>query len=77
LVWHTGKKAEITQAFRWVDGIPYIDSLKKEHALSVIECLETKPDKGQTMTTKFKWVTDCPVSSKNVIPLANEGGRRR
>jgi len=78
LVWRTGKKAEITQTFRWVGDIAYGDSLKREHVLSVIECLETKPDgEGQTTTTKFKWVTNCPVSSTNVIPLANEGGRKR
>jgi hypothetical protein len=78
LVWRTGKKAEITQTFRWVDDIAYVDSLKREHALSVIECVQTKPDKeGTTTTTKFKWVTNCPVSSKNVILLANEGGRIR
>ena len=28
-------------------------------------------------TTKFKWVTNLPVTSKNVIPLANQGGRIR
>ena len=77
LLWRTGKKAEITQAFRWVDDIAYVDSLKREHILSVIECEQTKPDKEGQATTKFKWVTNCHVSSKNVIPLANEGGRMR
>jgi len=78
LAWRTGKKAQIKQAFRWVDDIAYVDSLKKEHTLSVIECLETKPDKeGQNKTTKFKWVTNCHVSCKNVTPLSNDGGRMR
>ncbi len=78
LVWRTGKQAQIKQAFRWADDIAYTDSEKREHTLSVIECLETKPDKeGQKKTTKFKWVTNCRVSCKNVTPLSNDGGRMR
>jgi hypothetical protein len=78
LAWRTGKEAQIKQVFRWVDDIAYVDSLKKEHTLSTIECLETKPDKeGQKKTTKFKWVTNCHVSSKNVTTLSNDGGRMR
>jgi len=78
LVWHTGKEACIKQVFRWVGDISYVDSQKKEHTLSAIECLETKPDNdGQKKTTKFKWVTNCHVSHKNVTTLANDGGRMR
>jgi hypothetical protein len=78
LVWRTGKQAQIKQVFRWVDDIAYVDSEKKEHTLSAIECLETKPDKeGQKNTTKFKWVTNCHVSSRNVTTLSNDGGRMR
>jgi hypothetical protein len=78
LVWRTGKEGQIKQVFRWADDIAYVDSQKKEHTLSAIECLETKPDKdGQKKTTKFKWVTNCHVSCKNVTTLANDGGRMR
>lgn len=78
LVWRTGKQAQIKQAFRWADDIDYTDSEKKEHTLSVIECLETKPEKeGQKKTTKFKWVTNCHVSGHNVTTLSNDGGRMR
>lgn len=78
LVWHTGKQAQIKQAFRWADDIAYADSEKKEHTVSVIECLETKPDKeGPKKTTKFKWVTNYHVSGKNVTTLSNDGGRIR
>jgi hypothetical protein len=78
LVWRTGKGAQIKQLFRWVDDIAYIDSLKKEHTLSAIECLETKPDKeGQKKTTKFKWVTNCHLSCKKIMTLSNDGGRMR
>lgn len=78
LVLHTGKEAHIKQVFRWVEEIVYVDSEKKEHILSAIECFETKPDKkGQKKTTKFKWVTNCHVSWKNVTTLSNDGGRMR
>ena len=78
LVWHTGKEAQIKQVFRWVDDIAYSDSKKKDHTFSVIECLETKPNpEGQQKTTKFKWVTNCNVSYKNVTTLSNDGGRMR
>jgi hypothetical protein len=78
LVWRTGKGAQIKQVFRWVDDIAYIDSLKKEHTLSAIECLETKPDQeGQKKTTKFKWVTNCHLSCKKIMSLSNDGGRMR
>ena len=78
LIWRTGKGAQIKQLFRWVDDIAYVDSEKKEHTLSAIECLESKPDtQGQKKTTKFKWITNCHVSAKNVTTLSNEGGRMR
>ncbi len=78
LVWRTGKKAQIKQAFRWADDIAYVDSDKKEHILSVLQCLETKPDQeGQKKTTRFKWVTNCKISSQNVTTLSNDGGRIR
>ena len=75
MVWYTGKGAQIKQVFRWADDIAYVDSQKKEHTLSVIECLETKPE-GQK-TTKFKWVTNYRVSCKNITTLSNDGGRMR
>jgi len=78
LIWHTGKGAQTKQVFRWVDDITYVDSAKKEHTLSAIECLETKTNQeGQKKTTKFKWVTNCNVSYKNVTTLSNNGGRMR
>jgi hypothetical protein len=78
LRWYTGKNAEVKQNLQWVDDISYVDSAAKEHTLSVIQCLETKPDeKKNHKTTKFKWVTNCKVSAGNVIALANDGGRMR
>ena len=78
LSWRTGNDANIKQNFRWAEDISYMDSESREHCLSVIECLETKPDKKKNhKTTKFKWVTNCKVSANNVTPLANEAGRIR
>lgn len=69
---------EISQRFRWVDNICYVDSDRRQHTLSVIECLETKRDeKGIMKTTKFKWVTHLAISAKTVACLANNGGRIR
>jgi hypothetical protein len=76
--WRTGKKAEIKQQFRWVDDISYRDSSGEEQTVSVIECHETKPGKHRTEeTTKFRWVTNCKLTARNVSALANEGGRIR
>jgi hypothetical protein len=76
--WRTGKNAEIKQDLRWVEGISYEDSDSREHILSVIECMETKPGhREEKKTTKFKWVTNYKVSANNVTSLANDGGRIR
>ena len=78
LLFHTGPKGEIVQQYRWVDPIFYTDSNKQDHTVSVLECVESKPDKGGMIkTTRFKWVTNHTLTPKNVIPLANQGGRIR
>lgn len=78
LSWCTGKNAQVKQAFQWVKDILYVDSQSIQHTLSVIECLETKPDKQRNdKTTKFKWLTNCKISVNNVKTLANKGGRIR
>jgi len=66
------------QDFDWVNDIEYVDSENNEHTVSVIRCLETKPDsKGELTTTRFKWITNFTVKIINVIELANQGGRLR
>ena len=78
LVFHTGIQSEIQQDLRWVNQIAYVDSKRKEHSVSVIECLETKPDADrQRQTTRFKWVTNFNVTAHKVVTLANQGGRLR
>jgi len=78
LSWRTGKTSERRQQFRWVHDISYRDSGSQEHIVSVIECCETKPGKQKTdETTTFRWVTNYTITTRNVIALANEGGRIR
>ena len=71
-----GKDKKIHQDYRWVNDIPYVDSLNTEHILCVLECLETNGKKEMTTTT-FKWITNFHLTPKKVIPLANKGGRLR
>ena len=74
---HTGKHLESTQHYRWVNAITYLDSAHHQHTLSVLQCSETKPDEGTLKTTKFKWVTNFHLTTKNVVELATHGGSRR
>jgi len=74
----TGVQFEIQQDLRWVNDIAYVDADNTQHAVSVIQCLETKPGGHQSgKTTAFKWVTNFRVSATNIITLANQGGRLR
>ena len=69
---------KIVQDFDWINDIEYVDSENIEHIVSVIRCLETKPDsKAELKTTRFKWITNFTVKIINVIELANQGGRLR
>ena len=78
LTWRMGREGEIHPRLRWVNDIRYVDSERREHRLSVVECLDTRPGEHQELkTTKFKWGTNVPASPNNVAPLANEGGRVR
>jgi hypothetical protein len=73
-----GVQSEIKQDYRWVTQIAYMDSKNIEHAVSVIQCLETHPDaEGHSITTRFKWITNFNVTAHKVVELSNEGGRLR
>jgi hypothetical protein len=66
------------QDFDWVNDIEYVDSENNAHTVSVIRCLETKPDShGLLKTTRFKWITNFTIKIINVIELSNQGGRLR
>jgi hypothetical protein len=65
------------QVYRWMNDLHYVDTAQRSHLLAVIECLETRTLKGQPQTTRFQWVCNFNLTAKNVIPLANQGGRLR
>ena len=78
LVFHTGVQLEIQQDLRWVNHIAYVDSKQNEHSVSVIQCLETKPNANKQLeTTRFKWITNFNVTASKVVALANQGGPLR
>ena len=77
LKWLTGRQSEIRQEFRWANDILYADSERREHTISVLECTDVRPGKDGESMNKFKWVTNVSVDTKNVVALANEGGRLR
>ncbi len=71
-------KEQIHQVYRWINEIDYRDATGRDHLVSVLECVETKP-KGLTeqTVTKFKWVTNFHLTAKNSPVLADDGGRVR
>ncbi len=78
LSFRTGPQNKTQQDYRWINDISYKDSERNEHTLAVLECAESKPDSdGQRQTTRFKWITNFAIKAKQVIPLANHGGRIR
>ncbi len=71
-------KVHVDQSFSWVNDISYSDTQKREHTVDVIECIETRKNTAGDLCTKtHRWVTNMSVSPRNVVPLANEGGRIR
>jgi len=61
-----------------MNGIEYTDGQNNVHLLNVLECVETSPDKqGKLTPTKFKWLTNFTLISRNVSTLANKAGRLR
>jgi hypothetical protein len=76
----TGPQGKTRQEYRWINDISYTDSEKKKHTVGVLECVENEPDPkqpGQTKTTRFRWITNFTLKDKQVIELANQGGRIR
>jgi hypothetical protein len=73
-----GSKKAVKQSYRWVNEMSYVDSDKKEHQFSVLECVEEKTDsEGEIKTTKFKWLTNFEVTVRTADLLANDGARLR
>jgi hypothetical protein len=80
LTFLTGPQGKTCQEYYWINDIAYTDSEKKKHTVGVLECMESEPDPkqpGQTQTTRFRWITNFTLKDKQVIELANQGGRIR
>jgi hypothetical protein len=60
------------QVYRWLHDLEYTDDEKRRWRFHALECLATAPD-GKV--TPYAWITDLPVSAKNVETLAQKGGR--
>ena len=76
----TGLQGKTRQEYRWINDISYTDSEKNKHTVGVLECVENEPDPkqpSQTKTTRFRWITNFTLKHKQVIELANQGGRIR
>ncbi len=76
----TGPQGKTHQEYRWINDIAYTDSEKKKHTVGVLECVESEPDPkqpSQTKTTRFRWITNFTLKDKQVLELANQGGRIR
>lgn len=74
-----GGAKQISQTYRWMEGIDYVDSQNKKHLLNVLECVETyRETPGELFVSKkYKWLTNYLPISRNVCILANDAGRLR
>ena len=62
------------QVYRWVKGLSYQDDQNRWWRFNALACVETAPD---GTVTHFAWITDLPVSARNVEGIARKGGRYR
>lgn len=62
------------QEFRWVRDLSYTDDEDRTWQFHALQCRETAAD---GTTTWWAWLTDLPVSSSNVVAIAQKGGRQR
>lgn len=65
-------KTATSQEFQWVNAISYRDTSRRLHDVNVLECTETVAGKA----TRFKHITNIPVTNENV-PELSAGGRLR
>jgi hypothetical protein len=62
------------QVYRWLHDLEYSDDEKRRWRFHALECVETAAD---GTVTHYAWITDLPVSAKNVEAIAQKGGRYR
>src|SRR5207249_5040054 len=59
---------------RWLHGLEYTDEENRRWRFAALECVETAADGA---VTHYAWITDLPVSAKNVEEIVQKGGRYR
>jgi hypothetical protein len=62
------------QVYRWLHDLEYTDDVNRRWRFAALECVETATD---GTVTHYAWITDLPVSAKNVEAIAQKGGRYR
>jgi hypothetical protein len=62
------------QMYRWMHDLSYEDDQKRRWHFHALACVETSPT-GEV--TQYAWITDLPVSARNVATIAWKGGRCR
>lgn len=63
----------VKQEYRWVNGLSYEDDDHRRHEFNALQCIETDGD----TRTRYAWITDFPLNSRNVVAVATKGGRAR
>ncbi len=61
------------QELRWVNDLVHIDDQGRSHTVSALQCTETVAG----VPTRFAWITDVHLTSRNVVAVSSKGGRNR
>jgi len=64
----------VVEEYRWVNDLLYTDASGREHQVAAIESVALRD--GEPIST-WAWLTNFRVSAKNVMAIANQGGRPR
>ena len=64
----------VKQVYRWVEDLPYTDSVGRAWTLAAIDCREIRPD---GTGSEWSWVTSLGVDHESVVEVATNGGRER
>ena len=73
-VWVQTLPDQTRQRFRWANDFSYTDSQGRTHTLNGLICEETPPGEP---TQTYAWITNKPLSARNVVAVAAQGGRVR
>jgi hypothetical protein len=64
----------IEEEYRWVNDLDYTDASGREHRLDAMEYVARRD--GEVVST-WAWMTNYHVTARNVVAIANRGGRLR